>query len=315
MISNFAPSYPPIKSRLISHSSSKHTLVIEPLLPGSGHTLGNPLRRILFSSIPGSAVTRIRINDITHEYQSIPGVVEDALEVILNLKLLRCKILTDDEKVVLNLIKNSEGDVFASDFSSSNKIKVVNPDLYICSLNKDAKIDIEVEISRGVGYLAVESINLADNTNPQDIYVDAVFSPVINSSIQVEQVRVGDKTNFDKLEITFETDNSVDAQEVIEFILKFIIDLFSKVLSSFQASVDSTLAIPYNTSTTNADIKIENLSTDDQINLPLRIKNILEKNDIKTNADLASRIGEVEEFAGITEKYITTIKDYLKSIA
>jgi DNA-directed RNA polymerase subunit alpha len=313
MISNLSLAQPPIKSHLISHSNTLHTLVIEPLMPGYGYTLGNSIRRVLLSSIPGSAVTRIRINEITHEYQPIQGVVEDALDVILNLKLLRAKILTDDERVVISLSKNKEGEVRASDFVVNGKAEVVNPDLYICYLNSGSKLDIELEISNGVGYLSVEEINLADNTNPQDIYVDAVFSPVVNVSLNVEQVRVGEKTNFDKLQINFETDNSIDPREVVEFVIKNLIDLLTKTLSSFESSLGNH-ALEAESVQVNSKPDFA-VSKNDEINLPTRIKNILEKNEIVTNQELISRIAEVEQFAGITEKSYSTIQDYIKTIS
>lgn len=313
MISHLSLSQPNIKTSLVKISENLHTLVIEPLLPGYGHTLGNSIRRVLLSSVPGSAVTKIKINEITHEYQAVEGVVEDALDIILNLKLIRAKILTDDEKVTLILTKNKEGEVLAKDFAKDAKVEIVNPEQYICFLNKDAKVEIEIEISKGVGYLSVEEINLANNANPQDIYVDAVFSPVVNSSINVEQVRVGDKTNFDKLSVSFETDKSVSADEVVEFIFNNLIDLFSKILSSFQVSNEPTSNVIKPAKLLKSE-DVEIASTD-TINLPAKIKNILEKNDVKTNSELIARLSEVEEFAGITEKTFTIIKDYIKTIA
>jgi DNA-directed RNA polymerase subunit alpha len=316
MIANFVQTHPPIKTKLLAHDESKYTLTIEPLLPGYGHTLGNSLRRALLSSIPGYAVTRIRVNDLTHEYQAIDGVVEDVMDVILNLKLLRAKILTDDEKVVLNLSKDNEGEVTADDFEKNAKVEIVNKDLYICSLSKGAKLTIEVEISRGVGYLPVEDINLGAASNPQDIYLDAVFSPVLNVAFNVEQVRVGDKTNFDKIEIDFETDRSVPGEEIAQYAFSLLVDLFNKIQSSFGASVSqSPIQVHPKTVTPDDPINFSTTSSDDKIDLPPRIKNILEKNGIYTNQELKHRLSEVEEFPGIAEKALTLIKDYLKTIA
>jgi len=313
MISHLSLTQPTLKTTLIKESEYKNILTIEPLLPGYGYTLGNSIRRILLSSIPGCAVTKVKINEITHEYQAVEGVVEDALDIILNLKLIRAKILTDDDKVTLTLTKNKEGEVLAKDFAKNAKVELSNPEQYICFLNKDSKVEIEIEISRGFGYLSVEEINLANNANPQDIYVDAVFSPVVNSSIVVEQVRVGEKTNFDKLSVSFETDKSVEASEVVEFIFNNLIDLFSKILSSFQANTQEL-------DTPTKSVKIvkseeTEVNSTDNINLPVKIKNILEKNGIVTNSELISKLSEIENFAGITEKSFSNIKDYIKTIA
>jgi DNA-directed RNA polymerase subunit alpha len=313
MISNHILNHPPIKTKLVTHGA-KNTLTIEPLLPGFGHTLGNSLRRIFLSSIPGFAVTKIKINDLTHEYQPISGVVEDAMDVVLNLKLLRCKILTDDDKVTLTLTKNEKGEVTARDFEKNSKVEIVNPDLYICYLDKNTKLEIEVEVNRGVGYLAVEEINLGSSTNPQEIWVDALFSPVTNVSFEVEKVRVGDKTNFDRIEISFDTDGSVEAKAIVEYALNLAVDLFSKIKSSFDTSVDiQTLQA------TAPVASIDHISApslaSEEIDLPARIKNILEKNGITTNSQLKARISEIEDFPGVAEKAITTIKDYIKSIS
>ncbi|MEM1312764.1 MAG: DNA-directed RNA polymerase subunit alpha [Patescibacteria group bacterium] len=307
MISSPSISQPNIKSKLVSHSSTQHTLVIEPLMPGYGYTLGNSIRRVLLSSIPGSAATRLRINEITHEYQPIEGVVEDALDVILNIKLFKAKILTSDDKVVINLSKNTSGEVFASDFDTAGKVEIVNPDLYICHLNEGAKLDIELEVSNGVGYLSLEEIDLAENTNPQDMYLDAVFSPVVNVALNVEQVRVGEKTNFDQLEVSFETDKSVDPRQVVEFVLKNLIDLLNQSLSSFKAGFEDA--------TDSNEVKNNDEQLVNDISLPTRIKNILEKNGIVSNAELVDKIKEIEGFAGITEKSYATIKDYIKTIS
>jgi DNA-directed RNA polymerase subunit alpha len=316
MIANFAQSHPTIKSKILAHSETKYTLTIEPLLPGYGHTLGNALRRVLLSSIPGYAVTRIRINDLTHEYQAIDGIVEDAMDVILNLKLLRAKILTDDDKVVLNLTKNGEGEVTASDFEGNAKVQIVNKDLYICSLDKGAKLNIEVEITRGAGYLPVEDINLGAATNPQDIFVDAVFSPVLNVAFNVEQVRVGDKTNYDKIEIEYETDGSVTGEDVAQYSFNILVELFAKIQSSFDAGLSVTpIQVQTKSVAPDEPLTFSTKPVDDKIDLPPRIKNILEKNGIYTNQELKLRLEEVEAFPGIAEKALTTIKDYLKSIA
>lgn len=299
---------PTIKSNLIAHSDTRYQLTIEPLIPGFGYTLGNSLRRVMLSSVPGFAVTKIKINDITHEYQTIEGVVEDAIEVMLNLKLLRAKILTDEDSVTLTLSKSISGDVTASDFEKNAKVEIINSDLYICTLDKNAELNIEVEIRRGTGYLSVEQIKFANNPNPYDIYVDALFSPVSNVSLNVEQVRVGDKTNFDKIEITFDTDKSIDASEVVNYSLDLVVDILQKIKSS----LDGKIQLSDDSDNSNSsDVSVDIISLD----LPKRILNILQKNDINTNSELKERMNEVEDFPGITEKSLTTIKEYISSLS
>ena len=301
--------HPAIKSRLVTESEKQHKLTIEPLIPGFGYTIGNSLRRVLLSAIPGFAVTKIKINDITHEYQVIDGVVEDAIEVILNLKLLRVKILNDDEKVTLILTKSVEGDIFASDFETNGKVEIINPELFICSLDKNGNVTIEIEITRGVGYLSNEQIKFADNANPFDIFVDALFSPVSNVSLNVEQVRVGDKTNFDKVEITFDTDKTVEAPDIVNYALDLIVDMLKNIKSSLGTEVVS------------ADDTKDEKSVDDSIitksnaiDLPKKITNILVKNNIHDNDQLIYRIKDISEFPGITEKSVILINDYIETL-
>jgi DNA-directed RNA polymerase subunit alpha len=307
-MTNLHIAQPTIKSQLVKHSEGSYQLSIQPLTPGLGYTLGNSLRRIMLSSIPGFAVTRVRINDITHEYQPVKGIVEDALQIVLNLKLLRANIITDDESVVLTLKKDARGEIHASDFEENAKVKIINKDLYICSLDNDAELNIEVEISKGIGYLSSDQIKFASNTNPHDIYVDALFSPVSNVSQNVEQVRVGDKTNYDMIDLTFVTDETVPAKDIVEYALKLSIDTFQNILSSM--NVETALPEAKVISKT-VD---QNDGNNDELDLPKRIKDILNKNEIFTNTDLIEKLSTVEDFAGITEKSFATIQSYIESL-
>ncbi len=308
MISNYSINFPNIKTSFKKHTESDYELIIEPLMPGFGHTLGNSLRRIMLSSIPGFAVTRVSINDITHEYQVIENVVEDAFDIILNLKNLRARINTDEEKVILKLSKFSSGPVTAADFTKNGAVDIINPDLYICTLSSGGKLQIEVEISRGVGYLAMEDISLVDNPNPKNILVDALFSPVTNVALAVDKVRVGDKTNFDRISIKYTTDQTVSGEEVADYALKLVTELFTKIQSSFLANRDFAKL-----TSEEGSQKPSNLMQE-EINLPTKIKNILLKNSITTNSELIARANEIENFNGVAEKTLQAIKDYIKTI-
>lgn len=318
MITNYTIQYPSIKSKLSSQSENQHTLEIEPLLPGFGHTLGNSLRRVFISSIPGFGVTRIKINDLTHEYQAIPGVVEDAMDVVLNLKQLRCRILTDDESVVLNLKTNKEGDVFASNFEKNSKVEVVNKDLYIAHLDKGNELDIEVEISRGHGYLPVEEVNLSASKNPQDILVDALFSPVTNVGFEVDKVRVGDKTNYDKIIIKFETDGTVQASDVVLYALNLTKELFANIFSSYETSKDSG-EFDAVTKVPERDVveiegtnEVEEIS--EELDLGTRINNALAKNGITSTSELLAKKDELDTLEGIGPTALKTIKEFIESL-
>jgi DNA-directed RNA polymerase subunit alpha len=314
MISNYQINFPVIKSHFEeTKQENTYKLVIEPLLPGFGYTLGNSLRRILLSSIPGYAVTKIKINNTTHEYQGIEGVVEDVMDIILNLKRLRCKIVTDDEKILLRLNKKGSGEVSAKDFEKNAQAEVINPDLYICSLDKKGEVDIEVEVSKGIGYLPVEQIQEKEiGTLSNFINVDALFSPVENVSFEVEKVRVGEKTNFDKIELTFTSDGTVDPKEIANFTFNLAVDLFQKIHSSFNADKDSAEVIAKQK---KVPAKTEESTSEDEIDLPKRIKNNLEKNGITTNQQLLEKKGEVKDYPGVTEKAFDAISEYLEKIS
>lgn len=313
MITNHTITYPPIKSKLVSHSETDYTLIIEPLLPGYGSTLGNSFRRIMINSIPGFGVTRVRINDLTHEYQAIKGVKEDAMEVLLNLKKLRCKILTDDDSVVLTLKKNSQGDVIASDFEKNSQVEIKNPDLYIASLEKGSTLDIEVEIQRGYGYTPVEKLNLSSSKNSQDILVDTLFSPITNVSFEVSNVRVGEDTNYDKISISFRTDGTIVATDVVTYALNLAQQLFANIASSFEIAKESVEFASVSGANANDSADVENTSSDD-IKIGARIKATLLKNGISTNEQLIARQNEIESLEGIGPTALKTINDYIKSL-
>lgn len=305
--------HPSIKAKIQTHSQFKHTLIVEPLIPGFGYTLGNSIRRIMLSSVPGFAVTRIKINDdITHEYQSMPGVVEDVLDITLNLKLLRAKILNIEDKVTLVLHKKGAGNVYASDFDLSKKTaEIINPDLLICSLDKDGEIRIEIDLSKGMGYQSIEKINLGDNVNPQNILVDALYNPVTNVAMEVEDIRVGDITNYNKLVLNFDTDGSITPEEAVNYTFELLIDMFKKIQSSLASFLEGGEVVE--SVKTDEVIVTEEFLDMDTPNKK-KILAILEKNGIKTVAELLEKQNDLDSLNGVDEKILLTIKEYLASL-
>jgi DNA-directed RNA polymerase subunit alpha len=301
----FLNNHPEVKASLVQNSTSNYSLAIEPLYPGYGYTIGNSLRRIFLSSIPGFGVTKIKINDLTHEYQPVSGLVEDALQVILNIKNIRAKIKTDEERVVLSLSKNTPGKITGADFKSGNA-EIINKDIYICTLNTGSKLDIEIEVSRGVGYRSMDDVNLPDNKDPRQILVDTIFTPVTNVSLDVTKVRVGDKTNFDKVDINFDMDGSVDPIEVVNYALDIVLNIMNQSKSS--------LKIKLKDSKSNASIQESQAGSISEIQLPEKIRKILSKNNINTDKELKERINEVGEFIGIGSKAVEDIQSYIKKI-
>ncbi len=228
----------PIKTTFKEMGENLVQFTIYPLNPGFGNTLGNSIRRVLMSSIPGYAVTKVKINNFTHEYQAVEGIIEDIQQIVLNIKALSIKVTTNEDTVTLILRKSKAGEVTAADFEKETCVEIINKDLYICSIEKNFDLEIDVEVKKGYGFYQVDDAVLSASQSLTDLYVDALYSPIRNVQSDVEKVRVGDDTNFDKIVITFETNGTVDARETIDYSLKLIIDQYSKIDSAFQTAVE-----------------------------------------------------------------------------
>lgn len=196
------------------HSIGDNKFVVEPLERGYGITLGNSLRRVLLSSLTGAAVTHLRIDGVLHEFSTIPGVVEDTTEIILNLKKLRLRLMTDKRKV-LRLEASGHGVVTAADIMSDPEVDILNPDLVIAHLTtKDSRLGIDLHVSTGTGYVPGEKQNLADQSIGV-IPIDSIFSPVLKVHYEVQDTRVGQRTDFDRLVMEVYTDGSLRPYEAV----------------------------------------------------------------------------------------------------
>ncbi|MGJ9384526.1 DNA-directed RNA polymerase subunit alpha [Salipaludibacillus neizhouensis] len=204
---------PKIEAVEMSEDVTYGKFVVEPLERGYGTTLGNSLRRILLSSLPGSAVTSVQFNGVLHEFSTIEGVVEDVTSIILSLKKLALKIYSDDEKT-LEIDASGEGIVTAADLMHDSDVEVLNPDLHIATLSKGAQFQMKVTASRGRGYVPAEGNN-SDDLPIGVIPVDSIFTPVSRVNFQVENTRVGQITNFDKLTLDVWTDGSIRPEEAV----------------------------------------------------------------------------------------------------
>ncbi len=201
--------------------------MVEPCYYGYGTTLGNALRRVLLSSLPGAAVTAVKIKGVTHEFSSLENVKEDVLEIILNIKALRMKVHVD-EPVKLTLKKKGTGDVLAKDIDANADVEIVNPETKIATITDDNfEFEMDLIVERGRGFRPTEDRKSEGELGL--IAVDAVFSPVRNVAYKVEATRVGEITNFDKLVMTIETDGTITPQEAVEESGKILMDYFSLI--------------------------------------------------------------------------------------
>ncbi|MBI2473544.1 DNA-directed RNA polymerase subunit alpha [Candidatus Uhrbacteria bacterium] len=210
-------------------------LTVEPCFHGYGTTLGNALRRVLLSSLPGAAVTAVKIKGVNHEFQSVKGIKEDALEIILNLKSLRMKCFSD-EPVKLNLTFSGSKVVTAADITPNADVEIINSDLVIATVTEDkANLEMELTVRRGRGYSTSEE-RVDENRELGTIAIDALFSPVRNVGYRVEDTRVGEITNYDKLIMNIETDGSISPKEAVQESAKILIDYFSILINNANPS-------------------------------------------------------------------------------
>lgn len=216
------------KIRIQRISDSHATFTVSPLPTGYGMTVGNAFRRVLLSSLPGAAVTGVRIEGVTYEYATIKGVKESALDIMLNLKLLQVK-KSSKEPTIATLKVHKEGVVTAGDIDLPGDVEILNPDLYITTLDKGGKLNMEIRIEKGVGYRPVSQMEKTDTT-ANIIMLDAFFSPVKKVRYDVESTRVGSLTNLDKLTLEIATNGSITAEDALKFaanVLKSYFGLFN----------------------------------------------------------------------------------------
>ena len=263
--------------------------VIEPLERGYGHTLGNALRRVLLSNLPGAAVIGIMIEGVDHEFSTIKGVKEDVTEIILNLKSLNLKANYTDKTLVkeLHLTKSTAGVVTAADIDVDPEIDILNPDLYLCTLDAGAKLDMTLYVGKGRGYVVAE--NLKDSTRPIGyIPIDAIFTPVKFASYSVDPTRVGQSMDFDKLTINVKTDGSLSAKDVLSLAAKALEDhvkLFV-ALSDTISGMDILVSRSEDRQQKVLEMNIEDMD------LSVRSYNCLKRAGIHTVADLTRKTEE-----------------------
>jgi DNA-directed RNA polymerase subunit alpha len=242
----------------VEAEGNTQSFMISPLEPGFGHTLGNSLRRTLLSSIPGAAVTQVRFDDALHEFDVIKGVKEDVTDVILNLKdlVLTC---TSDEAVTLRLDKRGPAEVRAGDIQTTSDVEILNPDLYIATVNASGRLALDLTVEQGRGYLSAERNKRT--TTIGVIPVDAIFSPVRRVSFSIDPTRVEQSTNFDRLTLEVETDGSISPRDALASAgdtLRKLVDLFAELSEAPRGLELGEIASPTSTSP-DLDLPIEEL--------------------------------------------------------
>jgi DNA-directed RNA polymerase subunit alpha len=256
-------------------------VIVEPLERGFGHTIGNALRRTLLSSLQGAAVISVKMDDVLHEYSTVQGVVEDVTDIILNLKQLRLKLVADED-TILRLDVSGEGEVHASDIEKNPDVEVLNPDLHIATINSDAKLKMEMRVSDGRGYVPAE-MNKRDDDPVGTIPIDALFSPITRVNYAVENTRVGQRTDLDKLIMDIWTDGSLSVEDAMGYAAKLLFDHMN-IFINFEGELE-----PVEEKIT--DKKVDKLRQllkmrVDELELSVRSNNCLRAANIHTLADL-----------------------------
>lgn len=274
------------KIEVVDRNDKYGKFVVEPLERGYGTTLGNSLRRILLSSIPGAAVRSVKIEGVLHEFSTIPGVVEDTTQIILNLKRLSLKIHSDEEKILVIDAENG-GEVTAGDIRADSDVDILNPDLHIATLTEGARFYLEMRAGRGRGYVPADK-----NKNSEQeigiIPIDSIYSPITRVNFSVENTRVGQVTDYDKLTLEVWTDGSVTPEEAVSIGAKILTDhLFLFVgLTDQGKDTDIMVEKEETSSDRTLDMPIE------ELDLSVRSYNCLKRAGINSVGELCSRTEE-----------------------
>lgn len=283
--------------------------IIEPLERGFGHTLGNSIRRVLLSSIEGVGITRVRVENIMHEFSTLEGMKEDMIEFITNLKGVVFK-MESDEPVLLKLEKKGSGTVKASDIKLSSDVEIVNPDEYICTLTKKGKLNAEIRVEKNKGYKNAEE-NVVEGEPLGVIPIDTIFSPVRLVQFKVENTRVGQMTNFDRLSINIKTNGSVKPEDALSQASKIINDYMALLIDlSDKESKDE----PIFEEIEEEDKKQEYPSIE-ELELSVRAHNCLKREGIDTIEKLLEYSeDELLDIRNFGQKSIQEVKDKIKEL-
>jgi DNA-directed RNA polymerase subunit alpha len=282
-------------------------VTLEPLERGFGHTLGNTLRRILLSSMPGCAITEVQIDGVLHEYSTIEGVQEDVIDILLNLKGVAV-VLHNQDQAIIRISKQGNGAVTAGDFQLTQDVEIANPDHVICNLNENGSIRLEAKVTRGRGYVPVDSLDEEEESRPiGSLRLDATYSPMRRVAYSVESARVEQRTDLDKLVLDIETNGTIDPEEairraatILQQQLAVFVDLESEgevATEIREDEIDPILVRPV-----------------DDLELTVRSANCLKAENIYYIGDLIQRT-EVEllKTPNLGKKSLTEIKDVLAS--
>lgn len=301
----------PSKPKIVSEENSKGIYEIDGLYPGYGHTLGNSLRRIILSSLPGTAITEVKIDGVGHEFSTIEGVKEDVISIILNLKKIRLS-MNNNESMRLELNVKGPKKVTAADIKTPSQVEIINKDQFLFEITTKADIKFEIKIENGIGYVPKEVLH-KEKVEVGTIALDAIFTPIRRVNYESENMRVGDRTDYNRLRITIETDGTITPKEALEQSITTMITQL-KAIVGFKEEVE----LPVQASTIEIDTKDE-IDVEDflktrieDLDLSARTINALSNANIRTVGGLArKKSADILEIEGFGNKGLEEIKNLL----
>lgn len=293
--------------KTVSADDRQGVFVIEPFYPGYGTTIGNALRRVLLTSLPGAAVSAVYLKGVTHEFMAVEGVKEDAVTIMLNLKGIRMKFF-DNEPQELTIKVDKKGEIKAKDIQCPSSVEIVNPDHHIMTVT-DAKdgVEMRLRVESGRGYRSSEEFNISELPTGW-IVLDSIFSPAQKVSFNVENTRVGDVINYDKLTLEIETDETMTPLDALKMSAQILIDQLGVFLGEMSSEEEEEKPVVHK-KTSTSDYTVE------ELNLSVRTLNALQNNKIKNIAEI-KKIGykDLAELKGIGARAVNEIKDKLAEL-
>lgn len=311
----------PLPPKVTQKKKNQAIFDIEALYPGYGVTIGNALRRVLLSSLQGVAVTEVKIKGAPHEFSTISGVLEDTIMILLNLKNLRFKILSneggEDSSYKIELKSKGEGPVTGADFKCPSQVKLINSDLHIATItDKKTELNIEITIQKGIGYVPKDQMKRG-KAEIGAIAIDAIYTPIRNVNFSVENMRVGDRTDFDKLNLEIETDGTITPEESFFEACNILIKHFNIIFNKGDSEISGTEGSKKTKDAVAEDKKEDDVTkiTVEELKLTGRTLNALLNNGIKTVGGIIKKSEKnLFELDGMGEKALSEIKRKIKKL-
>lgn len=307
----------PSKPRVVSEEDRSGTYEIDGLYPGYGYTLGNSLRRIILSSLPGAAVTSVKIPGVSHEFSTTEGVKEDVVTLLLNVRKMRLKLSSDEPQTITLSVKGPKT-VTGEDFKLPGQVEILNPEQHIAEITGKVTLEMEVRAERGLGYVPKE-VHQKERVDIGTIALDAIFSPIRRVNYEVENMRVGDRTDFNRLRILIETDGTISAREALEKSIETMIHQLRAVVGFKEEEISEAEAIEEVDAVLRRDDKTadaEMLKTRiTELNMPQRVEQSLDAASIRTVGGLVrKREDDLLAIEGLGQKGLQDIKRALSNL-